>query len=147
MKVRWDGGQGKRIETIDTYLPNLTDSNTTHLAKVHLEENTRLWYYGFVNPRIQLPFWQENKVWTWLQASGPGTSSFNFNADFIVPNSSVFTISRLISWFVNASIIRQNAHKFGAILNSFNIQDSVVFDFESTGNLIASFISKILSSG
>ncbi|MCH7974341.1 MAG: hypothetical protein IH949_10730, partial [Bacteroidetes bacterium] len=145
--LTWDGGQGKRTETIDTYLPNLTDSITTHLAKVHLEQNTRLWYYGFVNPRIQLPFWQENKVWTWLQVSGPGTSSFNFNADFIVPNSSVFTISRLISWFVNASIIRQNAHKFGAILNSSNIQDSVVFDFESTGNLIASFNSNLLAGG
>ncbi len=145
--LTWDGEPGRRIIIHDNYTPGLVDSVNSHLVQIHLEENKVLWYYASVEPRVQLPFWQENKYWKWLQAYSSGTSSFNFNAVSIVPNSPVYTISRLSSWFVDTQIIWNNAHKFGAKMNSSDIQDSVTFDFETNANLDADFNSDELTEG
>jgi len=143
--LTWDGTTGKRAGLIDSYTQGVTDTISSHLVKIHLEEDTRLWYYGFDDPRVQLPFWQENKIWTWLQVSNSGTSSFPFYADSIVPNTNVYSMSRLISWFADQIIT--NAHKYGAKLNSTGMQDSVTFDFETTANLVAAFNSSELIEG
>ena len=59
----------------------------TYLNFQHFENDVRLWYYDPVVPRVQLPFWQENKVWTWSVLGTNGTVSQLFQAEDIVPNS------------------------------------------------------------
>ena len=143
--LTWDGENGERAGSLNSYVPGLTDSINSHLVKVHLEKDNLFWYYGFELPRIQLPFWHENKTWIWQQVYSFSTSSFPFNANSIVPNTSVYTISRLNSWYSNG--LYTNAHKYGARLNSTEIQDSVVFDFQTIANLEASFNSNDLLEG
>ena len=145
--LTWDGENGERMLIHNTYTPGLTDSITTHLVKIHLEQNKLLWYYGFVQPRVQLPFWQENKYWKWLQVRNTSNTPFDFSAEAIVPNTPVYTLSHLSSWFVDTQIIRNNAHKYGAKMNSTDIQDSVIFDWEDQGSLEAIFNSNDLVEG
>ena len=112
--LTWDGENGERMLIQNTYTSGLTDSITTHLVKIHLEQNKLLWYYGFVQPRVQLPFLQENKYWKWLQVRNTSNTPFDFSAEAIVPNTPVYTLLHLSSWFVDTQIIRNNAHKYGA---------------------------------
>ena len=145
--LSWEGEDGLRTMIENNYVQNLTDSITTHLTKIHLEQNNVLWFYGFVEPRVQLPFWQENKYWKWLQVSNTSNKKFEFEAESIVPNTPVFTQSRLSSWFVDTQIIWHNAHKYGAKMNATGIIDSVTFDFEDQANLQAIFNSNDLIEG
>ncbi|MFC2102929.1 C25 family cysteine peptidase [Bacteroidota bacterium] len=143
--LTWNGNNGKRADLINNYIPGLTDSVTSHQVKIHLEKDNLLWYYGYEYPRIQLPFWNECKTWIQQQVYHNNTSSFSFMANSIVPNTNIYTISRLNSWFSDG--VRQNAHKFGAKLNSTGIQDSVLFDFETIANLEAVFNSNHMTEG
>ncbi|NWF88562.1 MAG: T9SS type A sorting domain-containing protein [Ignavibacteriaceae bacterium] len=143
--LTWDGENGSRISEVNQFISGLNDSITSHLVKLHLEKDALFWYYGFEIPRIQLPFWHENKTWIWLQVTNSGTTSFPFGASSIVPNTNVTTLSRLNSWYSDGVVY--NAHKYGARLNSTQIQDSVVFSFETIANLKAEFNSNDLIDG
>jgi len=145
--LSWDGENGERMLIQNNYIAGLTDSVISHLAKVHLEINNVLWFYGNIQPRVQLPFWQENKYWKWLQVNNNSNAPFDFGAEAIVPNTPVYTLSHLSSWFVNTQIIWNNAHKYGAKMNSTDIQDSVIFDFEDQGSLETIFNSNDLVEG
>ena len=79
--LSWDGNEGKRITIQNSVIPGLTDTLFTHTAFEHLEQDERLWYYDAVAPRVQLPFWQENKVWTWHFLGNGGSIDFNFTAE------------------------------------------------------------------
>ncbi|NWG27149.1 MAG: hypothetical protein HXY48_01305, partial [Ignavibacteriaceae bacterium] len=144
--LTWDGNNGRRAEIVSDYVAGLTDSVTSHLVKIHLERDALLWYYGFYLPRIQLPFWHECKTWVWQQVTSSGTNSYPFTASSIVPNTPVYTLSRLNSWATTAGLVT-NAHKYGALLNSTGIQDSIIFDFETIANLEAVFSSNELIEG
>jgi len=143
--LSWSGENGERASEMNNYIPGLTDSISSHQVKIHLEQDNLLWGYGFELPRIQLPFWHENKTWIWQQVTNTGTSSFPFKANSILPNTPVYTISRLNSWYSDG--LRTNAHKYGSKLNSSPIQDSVTFSFETIANLEAVFGSNDLIEG
>jgi hypothetical protein len=144
--LSWDGNFGKRVELVSNYVPGLIDTIYSHQKKIHLENDVLFWYYGFNLPRIQLPFWHECKSWVWLQATNTGIASFPFPANSIVPNTEVYTISRLNSWATTANLVT-NAHKYGARLNNTITRDSVTFNFETIENLEATFNSNELISG
>lgn len=142
--LTWGGTNGKRIVEDTTYKPELVDTLNSHITFHHMEEQKRLWYYDFVLPRLQLPFWQENKVFTWQTIGQSGTRNFSFNAEDIVTNSEVKSFARMISY---ASTITNNTHKIGTGLNSGEIQDTIVFDYRETVNLQSTFSSQDLVEG
>ena len=63
--LTWGGNTGDRITINSISNPSVSDTLTSYLNKSHFEKDVRLWYYDSIVPRVQLPFWQENKVWTW----------------------------------------------------------------------------------
>lgn len=149
--LSWEGDDGKRIEVLP--IVRRVEKNNNQLVsdtikygfcKLHLEDDNRLWYYDATEPRVQLPFWQENKVWTWLVVGNSGYQSINFNANHFVPNSKINTIVRLIS---NAADEQQYAHKIGVSLNSTNVQDTIVFDYRKILNFTSEFNPKELIEG
>ena len=122
--------------------PSVTaDTIKSHLSKKHFEQDIRLWYYDAEDPRTQLPFWQEHKVFTWLTIGNSGSQRINFIAKDFVPNTPVKTTARLIS---NAGNITLNTHKHGSSLNSTTFQDSIIFDYRQTVNFTSTFSSNQL---
>ena len=83
--LSWDGNEGRRVTIQNTVIPGLTDTLFTHTAFEHFEQDERLWYYDAVAPRVQLPFWQENKVWTWHFLGNGGSIDFNFTQMILYP--------------------------------------------------------------
>ncbi|MGE5845241.1 MAG: C25 family cysteine peptidase, partial [Ignavibacteria bacterium] len=142
--LSWNGAEGLRADSIDSFLPGVSDTLKNHLVKLHFEKDERIWYYDAVSPRVQLPFWQENKVWTWLIVNGGSTSSFSFNAADFVPNTQVKTYARIIS---NAANIVVNAHSYGSSLNSGSAADTIFFNFKQTVNLSSTYSSNLLLPG
>jgi len=140
--LTWGGENGLRVNSISTVIPALTDSVKNHIVKLHLEEDERLWYYDAVAPRVQIPDWQENKVWTWYFQGNGGSFSFNFDSPDYVPTTIVKTSTRLIS---NAADIIINAHSNGASLNSTTTMDTIVYDFRQTVNFESEFSSNVLN--
>jgi len=139
--LTWGDENGLRADKIN-FTPGLTDSIKTHLVKIHFEKDNRLWYYDAVTPRVQLPFWQENKVWTWEIINKGGTVSFNFNTPDFVPNTLLNTTVRLISY---AADINLNAHSNGISINSTTPADTIIYNFKQTVNLHGLFNSNILN--
>ncbi len=142
--LTWNGQNGHRIK-IDSAVNILAiDSLTSYLNFQHFENDLRLWYYDSVVPRVQLPFWQENKVWTWNVLGTNSTISIPFQSTNIVPNSPLKTYVRLIS---NAADIQTGAHKVGVGVYTNSIKDSIAFDFMQTANLFSTFSSNVLNIG
>ena len=137
--ITWGNDSGYRVKINNsTNLPDI-DTLTSYLNLTHFENDVRLWYYDSIIPRVQLPYWQENKVWTW-QVLGTGSiSPLTFNASNIVPNSIVKTYVRLIS---NGADIQVNAHKIGVGLNTSSPQDNITFNYKQTVNFNSTFPSK-----
>ncbi len=142
--LTWGGANGQRNVKFNGTSLNSNDSLISHRAFLHLESDVRLWYYDNVSVRVNLPQWQENKVWTWLTLGRGGTTNIAFNASNIVPNSSVKSYVRLIS---NASNISLNAHKIGVGFNNNTVLDSVIFNFKQTANLFSTHNSSVLNNG
>lgn len=143
--LAWDGNDGRRVTIQNNIIPGLTDTLNSHTTFKHLEEDRRLWYYDAVSPRVQLPQWQENKVWTWHFLGNGGNIGFNFTANDFVPNSFVNVIARMIS---NATDqLFTNNHRFGLSLNSTSPQDTIVFSYKQTVNFYGDFNSNQLVSG
>ena len=142
--LTWNGTDGLRTSIVDTQILGLTDTVKYHQVKLHFESDVRLWYYDDVQPRTQLPFWQEHKVWTWRTIQQNQTSSFNFVVSNQVLNTEVKTISRLISNAIDTTI---NTHKFSAGLNNLPQQDTIEFNYRETVNLASTFDSNTLLNG
>ncbi|OGU65159.1 MAG: hypothetical protein A2W30_00060 [Ignavibacteria bacterium RBG_16_36_9] len=143
--LSWDGNDGRRIHIQNTSISGLTDTLFTHKAFIHLEEDVRLWYYDAVSPRVQLPNWQENKVWTWHFLGNGGSIDFNFTANDFVSSTSVNVIARMIS---NATDqLFTNNHRFGLSLNSPSPEDTIVFSYKETVNFDADYNSNQLATG
>jgi len=134
---------GIRAELVFDEL-NTTDTVSSGLVKLHLEDDQRLWYYDAETPRTQLPDWQEHKVWTWQTIGSSGYRTINFETPEIVPNTNVTAITRLIS---QASDGNSNAHKQGHSINGGSIIDTVTYDYKETVNLMSEFSSSLLNAG
>ena len=135
----------KELHIQNTVIPGLTDTLFTHTAFEHFEEDERLWYYDAVAPRVQLPFWQENKVWTWHFLGNGGSIPFNFTATDFVPSTSVNVTARMISNATDQLFI--NNHRFGLSLNSTSPQDTIVFSYKETVNFSGNYNSNQLVAG
>ena len=143
--LAWEGEDGIRVDIQNTTAAGLTDTVQIHKAFYHLEADEKLWYYDSVLPRVQLPFWQENKVWTWKDLGNGGDFPFNFIATDFVPDMPVNVICRMIS---NASNnIYLNAHRFGMSLNSTIPEDTIVFNFKQTVSFSSLYNSNQLVNG
>ncbi|MBE0572362.1 MAG: hypothetical protein IH618_12535 [Ignavibacteriaceae bacterium] len=143
--LKWDGVDGKRISIQNTTATGLTDTLFSHKAFSHLEEDVRLWYYDAVSPRVQLPQWQENKVWTWQFLGNGGSIDFNFTATDFAPNAAVNVVARMIS---NATDqLFTNNHRFGLSLNSASPLDTIVFSYKQTVNFPGEYNSNQLVTG
>jgi hypothetical protein len=142
--LTYGGNNGRRISFINTIPFSTPDTISSHLVKMHFEKDMRLWYYDAVEPRVQLPQWQENKVFTWLVIGNSGSQSINFQARDFLPNTKVKIIARLIS---NASNAVTNAHKNGLSLNSTTPQDTITYNFRQTVNLQGNYSSNQLNTG
>ena len=142
--LTWGGEYVRKIKVDSSSNLSSTDTINTYLNHQHFEKDVRLWYYDSVDPRVQLPFWQENKVWTWNVLGTNGTISQPFQAEDIVPNSTFKTYVRMIS---NGSDIQNGAHKVGIGINSKSILDSLSFNYKQTVNLFSTFSSGLLKDG
>ncbi len=142
--MTWGSLKGRRVEIDSSKNLSSVDTINTYVSFQHFENDARLWYYDPVVPRVQLPFWQENKVWTWYVLGTNGTISLPFQTEDIVPNSNFKTYVRLIS---NGSDITNGAHKVGIGINSKSISDSINFNYKQTVNLFSTFSSNLLVNG
>lgn len=151
--LQWEGDNGLRAKSVQNSITGILDTITSGLSKVHLEKNVVLWTYDNNTPRVQLPFWQECKKWSWL-TFGPniplsgvqtiGITTFDFYIDNFVPNSSVNIIARITSY---ASNLHNIDHIAGISLNSSSYSDSLYYDYKSTKNFSATYSSNLLLTG
>jgi hypothetical protein len=142
--LSWGGSNGRRVNIISNTPSPTADTISTHLVKIHLEQNLVFWYYDPVIPRVQLPFWQENKTFTWMFVGNSGSVSASFTARDFVPNTPVNIIARLISYASSGNI---NAHRHGLSLNSTNPQDTIVHNYKQTVNFSRTYNSSQLVNG
>lgn len=142
--LTWGGELGKRVFLINNLPTTTADTIISHLAKIHLERDLRLWYYDPTIPRVQLPFWQENKTFTWLFIGNGSSQAVSFTARDFLPSTRVNVITRLISY---ASNIVTNAHRFGMSLNNNNPTDTIIFNYRQTVNLSRNYNSSQLLNG
>ncbi|MGK9476982.1 C25 family cysteine peptidase [Melioribacter sp. OK-6-Me] len=119
------------IKSIDN-----TDTIDYSLKKIHYEEDNLLWYYDAVEPRTQLPLWQEHKVWTWRALGSNSRFSLNLNLDNIIQERGMKAEVRLIS---NSSDVKTGAHKAYISLNDSEHSDTLTFNYKQTVNLKAKF--------
>jgi hypothetical protein len=139
--LTYGGTDGKRIQIQS--LPNIstTDTIKSYLQKQHFEQDVRLWYHSVEEPRTQLPFWQEHKVFTWLLSTNSGSQSINFTAIDYVPDTEVKTYTRLISNQFDAST---TMHRHGSSINSTIPSDTITYGIRSTANFNSVFSSNEL---
>ncbi len=142
--LTFGGNDGRRIEIMQQSPSVTADTIKSHLSKKHFEQDIRLWYYDAEDPRTQLPFWQEHKVFTWLTIGNSGSQRINFIAKDFVLNTPVTTTVRLISNAGNTTI---DTHKHGSSLNSTIFQDSISFNYRETVNFTSTFSSNQLLTG
>ncbi|MEO0075802.1 MAG: C25 family cysteine peptidase, partial [candidate division WOR-3 bacterium] len=142
--LTWDGAFGKRLSIVSENNLATPDTIKSHLVKIHLERDAIFWYYDPVVPRVQLPFWQENKVFTWLSIGNSGSTSATFTARDFLPNTQVQIIARLISYASSGST---NAHSHGLSLNKTTPQDTIVYNYKQTVNFIGNYSSSQLITG
>lgn len=142
--LTWGGNNGRRAQVITSQPVTTNDTINSHIAKIHLEQDMRLWYYDPTVPRVQLPFWQENKTFTWLFVGNGGSQGINFSARDFLPSTPVSIISRLISYASNTNV---NAHRFGMSLNNLNPTDTIIFNYKQTVNFSKNYSSSQLNNG
>ncbi len=142
--ITWGGENGKRVFYKSVFNTSLQDTVKSHLAKVHLERDQRLWYYDATAATTQLPMWQEHKVWTWIAFGKNGSASASFLVDSPVPGTSAKFIARGIS---NAADVYTNSHLMGISVNGSAVLDSIKFDYRQTVNLETTQQSSILING
>lgn len=141
--LTWDGSEGKRINVQDI-LPPSSDTLLTSNRKIHLEQDKRIWYYDAVQPRTQLPFYQEHKVWTWYYIPNTANVKIDFNINKLVPNSLVKINARMIS---HSADIINNAHAYVVAVNGTDYVDTVRFNYTETINFESEFSSNQFNEG
>jgi hypothetical protein len=132
-----------RIKPVSIDSNEIADTIDYSLRKMHYEEDNILWYYDAVEPRTQLPFWQEHKVWTWRALGSDSKFSLNLALNDIIPEKGIKAEARLIS---NSADVNAGAHRICLSLNDLEYSDTVTFDFRQTVNLSADF-DNVKSSG
>ncbi|MCX7611487.1 MAG: C25 family cysteine peptidase, partial [Ignavibacterium sp.] len=142
--LTWSGLNGKRVGKITDNITTTIDTVSSHLVKLHLERDAIFWYYDPTVPRVQLPFWQENKVHTWLSIGNSGSNSATFIAREFLSNTPVKVIARLISYASSGSI---NAHRHGLSLNRTTPQDTITYNYKQTVNFVGNYNSSQLIQG
>ncbi|MGB9663700.1 MAG: C25 family cysteine peptidase [Ignavibacteria bacterium] len=142
--LTWDGDYGKRISFDEAPTIQTQDTIKSHLVKYHFERDVRLWYYDAVDPRVQLPQWQENKVFTWLVIGNGGSQSIAFQARDFMPQTPVKVVARFISYATSGVT---NAHKNGLSLNSSTPTDTIIYNFRQTVNFERTYSSSQLVNG
>ena len=93
--LTFGGDEGKRMKIQNLSSVSTADTISSYLNKQHFERDLRLWYHSTNEPRTQLPFWQEHKVFTWLISSNSSSQSITFFAPDFVPNTEVKTLQGL----------------------------------------------------
>lgn len=142
--LTWDGNYGKRVSFDEIPTIQVQDTLYSHIVKQHFEKDVRLWYYDAIEPRVQIPDWQENKVFTWQVIGNGGSIAFNFQARDFLSNTPVKVITRLISYASSGNV---NAHKHGLSLNSTTPKDTITYNFRQTVNLVGNYNSNQLVTG
>jgi hypothetical protein len=142
--LSFGGENGKRFIIQNSASIGTSDTIKSYLNKQHLERDIRLWYHSTNDPRTQLPFWQEHKVFTWLLSGNSGSQSVTFNATDFVLNTPVKAYTRLIS---NSGDVILNCHKHGSSLNSTTPEDTITFDYLKSVNFVTTFNSNQLLEG
>ncbi|MGK9367471.1 C25 family cysteine peptidase [Melioribacter sp. Ez-97] len=132
-----------RVNTVSIESKGNVDTIDYSLTKKHYEEDNILWYYDAAEPRTQLPFWQEHKVWTWRAIGGNGKFSLNLDLNDLIPERGIKAEARLIS---NSADVNDDAHRICFSLNDLEYGDTATFDFRQTVNLSADF-DNVKSSG
>lgn len=140
----WGGDNGVRINEYTGTPGGSADTISSHIVKLHFEDEQRIWYYDAELPRTQLPFWQEHKVWTWLTSGSNQVQQINFSVSDFLTSTPVKTTVRLIS---NAGDIVSATHKHGASINSTVPEDSITFNYRQTINFNSNFVSSQLNQG
>lgn len=142
--LTYGGDYGQRIVLDSSEIIQTNDTVKNHFVKIHLEKDAYFWYYDAIVPRVQLPYWQENKVFTYSVIGSYGNRSFKFFAKDFVPNTPVKIITRLIS---NSANVTSNAHKHGLSLNSSSPTDTITYNFRQTVNFVGTYNSNQLLQG
>ena len=95
--LTFGGEDGRRVSVVQDAQIVTSDTLRSYYSTQHFERDIRLWYYDAEDPRTQLPFWQEHKVFTWLTIGSSGSQSIVFNVTDFIPNTPVKITTRLIS--------------------------------------------------
>ncbi|WP_041356058.1 C25 family cysteine peptidase [Melioribacter roseus] len=125
-----------RIKPVSIDSSEIADTIDYSLRKMHYEEDNILWYYDAVEPRTQLPFWQEHKVWTWRALGNDSKFSLNLALNDIIPEKGIKAEARLIS---NSADVNAGAHRAYISFNDTEYGDTVTYDLRQTVNLPANF--------
>lgn len=125
-----------RIKPVYIRNSEITDTVDYSLRKIHYEEDNLLWYYDAVEPRTQLPFWQEHKVWTWKALGSNSKFSLNLNLNNLIQEKGIKAEVRLIS---NSSDVKTESHKAYISLNDSEHSDTLSFNYRQAVNLKANF--------
>ena len=141
--LTWGGGAGIRTSRRDASGVS-TDTVQSSLMRIHLEKDVQLWYYDVVDPRTQLPFWQEHKIWSW-QFFNPGrVINIGFTASSVVPGTLCTPTFRFIA---NGTDQSQSSSKVGIGFNSTSITAGDTFAYRQTVNFQNSYSSALLKEG
>ncbi len=141
--LTWGGSSGLRTVLRDGS-GSSSDTVQSTLTKLHLEKDLRLWYYDVVDPRSQLPFWQEHKIWSWLFFN-PGTiTTVPFTANSVLPGTLCTTTFRLIA---NGTDAGNASSKMGIGFNSTTIAEGDTFAYRKTVNFQPIYASSRLKEG
>jgi len=144
--LTWGGTNGLRANVLDAS-GSSSDTINSCFMRLHIETDQRLWYYDATTTRTQLPFWQEHKVWTWLNFGAGTNTTVPFIANSVLQEGKVNVIARFISNGWDTRFSSTNAHKVGIGLNSANVSDTTFFNHRQTINFQVQFPSSQLNTG
>ncbi|MCL5031026.1 MAG: C25 family cysteine peptidase, partial [Bacteroidetes bacterium] len=145
--LTFGGEKGARIISQIANQNSSGDTIKTYQNKLHFEKDVKLAYYDGDQPRTQLPFWLENKVWGWFESwELGGQKAFDLFANSVVPNSKIKTYVRAIS-LAAPSEHPNKVHNVGISFNNSNDIDSAFFNKNQTITLAGEFNSNLISNG
>ncbi|MDP2302741.1 MAG: C25 family cysteine peptidase [Ignavibacteria bacterium] len=142
--LTWGGGEGKRVEIVNTSgLISTLDTIKYYNQVLHYENNVVFDFSMADLVRRELPFWTENKTWIW-NLLGVGTRNITFTVSDKYPGKTVKLFSKLQSY---ASSVTSNAHLLAISLNSSQLQDSGYINKYQQKVIRGDFNSDLLVNG
>lgn len=145
--LTFDGEKGQRLYNQSSLTSSGSDTISTYVNRLHFEDDRKLLYYDADQPRTQLPYWQENKIWSWFESWELGTKKgFDFFINGLIKNSKVKTIVRAIS---SAASISQpeKVHNVGVSFNNSTNIGSQLFNKNQTVTFTQEFSSDLVFNG